>query len=99
MNSRQPLRCPGSPCGCIVTHALPPDLERDGTSGPLGTVAVSTAGDRTRIGGDGPDGSTGLWTSPRTGRPGADPANIVPDDLANMYQRLIHGVANLDPWE
>lgn len=26
-------------------------------------------------------------------------ANIVPDDLANMYQGLIDGVGNLDPWE
>lgn len=26
-------------------------------------------------------------------------ANIVPDDLANMYQGLIDGVANVDPWE
>lgn len=26
-------------------------------------------------------------------------ANILPDDLANMYQGLIDGVANVDPWE
>lgn len=26
-------------------------------------------------------------------------ANIVPDDLANMYQGLIDGVGNLDPWK
>jgi hypothetical protein len=25
-------------------------------------------------------------------------ANIVPDDLANMYQGLIDGVGNFDPW-
>lgn len=26
-------------------------------------------------------------------------ANILPDDLANMYQGLIDGVATMDPWE
>jgi hypothetical protein len=25
-------------------------------------------------------------------------ANIVPDDLANMYQGLVGGVGNFDPW-
>lgn len=25
-------------------------------------------------------------------------ANVVPDDLANMYQGLIDGVGNFDPW-
>ena len=26
-------------------------------------------------------------------------ANIVPDDLANMYQGLIDGVGSFDPWQ
>lgn len=25
-------------------------------------------------------------------------ANIVPDDLANLYQGLVGGVGNFDPW-